>query len=371
MCSKLGILAVAAAGLAAWPAFAQEQQNLQIDFPPESPVSVVSVDWGSSKTDARGGALVVDLQTALKLRNTTERRIRGVTLLVLAQEVTPGGKASVSIPSLNAGPGEVFPVRLDVRLLRPLQRGTGPLVKVALDGILFEDLSFFGPNRLNSRRLMTVWEMQARRDRAYFREILEARGPEGLQEAVLASVARQADRPRLGVRVARGGRATTAEPGDEYRLAFLRFPDAPVEALSGVAQVAGQEASAPRLEVRNRSTRPVRHLEFGWIIKDMRGQDFVAGNVPAEVNLQPGATGTATSERVLRFDKPMMVESMSGFVSHVEFSDGEVWIPSREDLTGQQLDRLTAPSPEEQRLTNLYRKKGLQALIAELESFGG
>jgi hypothetical protein len=38
-------------------------------------------------------------------------------------------------------------------------------------------------------------------------------------------------------------------------------------------------------------------------------------------------------------------------------------------LAGQGLDRLLAPSPEEQRLTNLYRRKGLQALIEELNGF--
>jgi hypothetical protein len=32
---------------------------------------------------------------------------------VLAQEVTPGGKASVAVPSLNVASGETFPVRVD------------------------------------------------------------------------------------------------------------------------------------------------------------------------------------------------------------------------------------------------------------------
>jgi hypothetical protein len=42
--------------------------------------------------------MLLDLHTALSLRNTGGRRIRGITLLVTAQEVTPGGKASVSVP---------------------------------------------------------------------------------------------------------------------------------------------------------------------------------------------------------------------------------------------------------------------------------
>ena len=74
------------------------------------------------------------------------------------------------VPSLNAGPGENFPIRIDLRLLRPLQ-SNGPLVEIGLDGILFDDLSFYGPNRLNSRRSMTVWEMEARRDRQFFKQV--------------------------------------------------------------------------------------------------------------------------------------------------------------------------------------------------------
>jgi hypothetical protein len=53
----------------------------------------------------------------------------------------------------------------------------------------------------------------------------------------------------------------------------------------------------------------------------------------------------------------------------VEFTDGSVWIPSRADLGTPQLQRVIAPSDEEQRLAQVYRKKGLQALIAELNKF--
>ena len=58
----------------------------------------------------------------------------------------------MTIPSLNIGPGEVFPVRIDMQLVRPTQTAGGPLVGVDLDGVLFQDLSFYGPDRLNSRR---------------------------------------------------------------------------------------------------------------------------------------------------------------------------------------------------------------------------
>jgi hypothetical protein len=125
----------------------------------------------------------------------------------------------------------------------------------------------------------------------------------------------------------------------------------------------------PRLEVRNRSDRPVRHLEIGWIFRDMNGREFLAGSVPADLSLAPGAESQIETDRVLRFSDPLMVKSMRGYISHVQYADGEVWIPSREDLAGNQLETLTGPSPEEQRLTNLYRKHGLQALVKELSSF--
>jgi hypothetical protein len=56
-------------------------------------------------------------------------------------------------------------------------------------------------------------------------------------------------------------------------------------------------------------------------------------------------------------------------VSSVEFADGKMWIPSRASLSDPRLDRVLAPSPEEQRLTGLYRRKGLPALIEELKKF--
>src|SRR5579871_322203 len=146
----------------------------KIDLPKDSPVSLVSADWGESSATPRGGAYMVDVHAGLSLRNSSQRRIRGVTLSVLAQEVTPGGKGSVSVPSLDVAPGDTFPVRIDVPLLRPLGAAAGgPAVEVRLDGVLFDDLTFFGLDQLHSQRTMTLWEMEARRDRKYFKQVLE------------------------------------------------------------------------------------------------------------------------------------------------------------------------------------------------------
>ncbi|HML17552.1 MAG TPA: hypothetical protein VK419_11020, partial [Bryobacteraceae bacterium] len=163
--------------LACAPFLTAQTLSRKIDLPADSPVTLVSADWGDSSATPRGGAFLVDVHASLSLRNSSQSRIRAITLAVLAQEVTPGGKGSVAIPSLDVAPGETFPVRIDVPLLRPLGAGAnGPAVEVKLDGILFDDLSFYGPDNLNSRRRMTVWELEARRDRQYFKKLLDQAG---------------------------------------------------------------------------------------------------------------------------------------------------------------------------------------------------
>jgi hypothetical protein len=340
----------------------------KIELPKDSPVTLVSADWGESSATPRGGAFLVDVHAGLSLRNSSQRRIRGVTLAVVAQEVTPGGKGSVSVPSLDVAPGDTFPVRIDLPLLRPLGAGAGPLVEVQLDGVLFDDLNFYGPDKLHSRRTMTVWELEARRDRRYFKTLLETAGREGLQKEMLASLARQADRPQPGVQMVRG-RATNTDPEREVQFAFLHFPESPVQPTDGMARIAGNEARAPRLEVRNLSDRPIRHLEIGWIVEDQQGREFLAASVPADLNLAPGRSSQVFEDAALRFDQRTSIQGMTGFVSSVEFADGSYWIPSRSALEDPKLRRLAPPSPEEQRLAQIYRKKGLAALVEELKKF--
>ena len=319
---------------------------------------------------------MLDLHMGLTLRNSGQSRIRGVTMLVSAQEVTPGGRASVSVPSLDAGPGETFPLRIDLRLLRPLQAGGGPLVRVELDGVLFHDFSFYGPNRLDSRRSMMVWEKEAQRDRQFFKSVLQAYGTAGLQRVMLDSIEREAARPRMDVQVARRARSTsTAAAGRPVQFAFLQFAGSPIEPLTGGAVLSGNEARAPRIEVRNRSDRPVRHFEIGWIVKDRQGKSYWAASVPgseAGSIVAAGSTASALQDTALRFahsGSPAEIEAMVGFVSQVEFADGSIWIPDRAALENNQLLRLLAPSPEEQRLTDLYNKKGITAILAELKKF--
>jgi hypothetical protein len=348
--------------------------NINIDFPKDTPVALLAADQGDdSRETARGGGMLLDLHAALSLKNITQRRIRGITLVVTAQDVTPGGKGSVTVSSLDVGPSETFPVRIDLRLLRPLQASNNAPVKIGLDGVLFDDLSFFGPDQLSSRRTMAMAEFEARRDRKYFKSLLAEGGAERLRKEVVESLAHQADRPSLDVQVVRSGRATNQEPEKQLQFAFLHIPDAPVEPMEGMARIAGNEARAPRLEVKNRSDRAIRYLEMGWILHDRNGREFLAGSVPAELSLGPGQSSKILESATLKFpqrgSQPLAIESMTGFVANVEFADGSIWIPSRTDLAAPELRRVVAPSAEEQRLVQIYRKKGLQALVAELNRF--
>ena len=355
--------------LAAGTAVAQMAEPLdpssaiRFNLAPGSPLAVVSTDLGDSRVQARGGALVLDLHATVVLRNNGPQNVRGVTLAVSAQEMTPGGKGSVAVPSLNVPPGKNFPLRVNLRLLRPLPKPAGPLVEVGLDGVLFADFSFFGPNKLESRRVMTVWETEARRDREYLKAVLEKGGAAALQQEVLGSLGRQSSRPRLDVQVSRSGSraisaAVNALTGRNVTFAALKLPESPLDVIPGQAHVDGAEASSPRIDVINRSGRPVRYYEVGWIIKDGDGRPYLAGSIPA---------GTS-QDRTYKFSLPS-ISGMSGFISQVEFADGSIWIPSRQALRDGSLLGILPVSPEEQRLGELYRTKGLQALVEELGKF--
>src|SRR5690242_20595491 len=111
--------------------------KLKIDFPKDSPVSTLSTDFGPSNATASGGANLIEVNAALSLRNSGQKRIRSMTLMVSAQDAA--GKGSVSVPTLDVPPGETFSIRIDTRLVRPLSAGN-PVVEVTLDGILFDDL---------------------------------------------------------------------------------------------------------------------------------------------------------------------------------------------------------------------------------------
>ncbi len=330
--------------------------DVKVEFPPDAPLAQVAVDAGGSRVSTTGGALMIDVHAVMTLRNTGPEPLRAVTLLVSAEELTAGGKAFVTVPSLNAKPGETFPVRIDARLLRP-RAGLNAPVKITLDGVLYESLAFWGPNKLNSRRSMLVWEMEARRDRKFFQAAM-ARGTEALQREMMASLAAQDDMPKLNVQVSRG-RVTDPSAGVAAQLAALDAAGSPVEILGGQARVAGNEIRLPRVELRNRSSRDVKFVELGWLLRDEIGKQYRGGSLPATVSLAAGERKNIEEPVAIRGPAP--VSAISGYVASVEYADGTVWVPGR-------TARRTV-SPEEQRLSEIYRRKGVQALAEELKRF--
>lgn len=377
MRTSLALVLLAAA------AFAQDGPlpagSVRLNLPTDSPVAVISMSSDQSRASMRGAAMVLDLHMALTLRNGgVGRRIHGITLRVVSQEVAMGGKGSVTIPSLNVAPGEVFPVRIDMQLVRPNQAAGGPLVQVDLDGVLFHDLSFFGPDRLNSRRYLTAFELEAQRDREHFKRVLAQGGPEALRKQMIGSLQRQSDNQPLTVKVRRGGPVvSSAAVGSEQaaEFAFLQLPDSPVEPVEGWAQISGNEARAPRILVRNKSAKPVKYVELAWIVSDAAGREYLAGSLPSAdpgLYLPPGQNARILQESSLNFTnkgQPVNVRKMTGFISQVEFADGKVWVPNRQALDAPRLQNVLPPSSEELRLSSLYLRKGIEALVKELEKF--
>src|ERR1044071_76053 len=109
---------------AATACFAQDaplpRGSISINLPKDSPV-LVSMSADQSRASARGGAILLDLHMSLSLRNVSTNRIHRITLRVFSQEGAAGGKGSVTYPSLDIGPGEDFPVRIESQLVRPAQ----------------------------------------------------------------------------------------------------------------------------------------------------------------------------------------------------------------------------------------------------------
>jgi hypothetical protein len=252
--------------------------------------------------------------------------------------------------------------------MRPVSAGGSALAEVSLDGVLFDDLSFYGPNRLNCQRSMTVWELEARRDRRYFREVYERAGRDALQQEMVTSMARQADRAGTHARVAHAARATNQSAERQVQFAFVDMPDAPVNLEFGAAAVAGNELRSPRVRIRNIGRKAITGVEIGWMVKDARGREFVSGGVPVELVLPPRGSTRIQQEGVFRFSHPdgpaILIEDLKAFLSSVEFEDGSLWVPRRS--AGM---RMPTPSPEEQRLVELYRRRGVDALIQELSKF--
>ena len=358
-------------------ALAPEHGNswLSVEFPKDSPVLIVSSGLGSTTAHVRGASIALEIHTSLLLRNTGKKPINGMTLRVDAEDLTPAAKGSVTMPSLDVQPGDVFPVRIDMELVRPfnVQKTEAPLVQVSLDCALFDDLTAYGPDKLGSKRALMVYELEARRDRRYLANLLNTGRVGELRKELNFGLA-DFSLPQLALELLRAP-AMNANAGQRpVAVDVMSFPGSPVDAVGGMARVVGNEVRGPVVQVTNRSQRPVRSIEMGWILRDESGRDFVAGSVPTRVSLNPVESARMSEAAEVRFlqpsGRPLGIEELLAFVNSVEYGDGSLWIPSRADINKATSDpllrRALAESPEQQRLESLYRRKGMSALRVDL-----
>lgn len=377
--AALAVVALCAVSALSGEDGSEAARYLKPEFPAASPLRLVNTDWGRSRVIQRGSAATAELHLVLHLRNTSSQPIHGITLLFVTQDLVPGGKASISLPGLRVAPGETFPAKVDLRLLQPIAAGGEPRVAIRLDGVLFADLSFAGDNTLNSRRLLSALELEIQQDRRHARELLRTGGKDALAREMRDILARREQTPRVDMRWARGGR--TALPASEaVRFAFLNMPDSPLRPLDASVRIAANEAIEPTIRVRNLSGREIRYAEIGWIIRDLEGREFYAGTLPAsdgDIALAPSGETVVRQQGVLRFterrnvhglleEMPVRLGEMLGYVSQVQFADGGIWLPDRyRASTPPAIQRLHL-SPEQQRLSILYAREGVDAVVKDL-----
>ena len=369
------VLLLALVSAAATPAADDNGKWLTVAFPDDSPVLPVSFDMGPTTAHVKGMSMAIDLHASLMLRNIGKKPICGITLRVEAQDLTPGAKGSVSKPSVFVQPGEQFPIQINMELLRPFNtpKTDAAMVQVSLDCALYSDFEAYGPDKLHTKRTLVVYEMQAKRDRQYLAGLLESGQLAQLREELNFGMPDFAPQ-QLGLEFLRGPQVGA---GREQQVAVspVAFRSGMVQPVRGAAQVAGNEVRTPKVEVRNMSKTAVRSLEMGWIVRDERGKEFVAGSVTPAMPIGPVQTANMTEPGTLRFSRPsgqpMVIDALMTFVNDVEFADGKLWIPSRADIDGATSDpalrRELATSPEEQRLAQIYRRDGMRGLERELK----
>jgi hypothetical protein len=348
---------------------------ITFDFPRDSPVLPVSLSMGSSTAKLRGASVLLDIHAAVVLRNVGAKALSGITIRVEAQDLQTG-RGSVTVPSLVAQPGETFPVTMDMEILRPIAAGraaTVSLVQLSLDCALFSDLSAYGPDLLHSRHSLLLYELEARQEREYLAALLHNRQWAKLRDELNFGLP-ESSPSRLGLEFVHGP-LTAVMREQAFAVSPVAFSGAPVQPIGGGAKVMGNEVRSPYVEVRRISNRSVRSLELGWIVRDDRGHDFVAGSIPVALSSDTIQTVKITDAAALRFSngggEPMVIGALRAFVSDVEFTDGKLWIPSRNDIDDATSDPILrhelANSPEQQRLAKIYRLRGTTGLAEELK----
>ena len=223
---------------------------------------------------------------------------------------------------------------------------------------------------------MTAWEMEAQRDREYFKRVLAQNGRRRCAQSharirrariTAAPVAGATRRPVSSDRARR--------PEHQAQFAFLQFPDSPVSRWRAGRRWPATKCAPPNRGQKAGQAHQVRGIGLAG---DATKRPAVPGGLGAlrRRTLSLPARG-ATARACCRIPpcdfpadgQPVNIQKMTGFVSQVEFADGKVWVPTRQNLENRAWPKCWRPRPKKQRPAVLYLRKGIDALIEELKKF--
>ncbi len=314
-----------------------------------------------------------DVHTRFSLRNVGTKPIAGLSFRILSSGGGSEGQAALILPSLQAAPGAVFPVRVDLQLPhRYSVRTQSPGVRILLDAVLWNDLSFYGPDLLHSRRRLLSFEFEARRENEYLRNLVGAGRLSEVREELNFGLPE--DQPQLTMELT--PLQVPMDRGKAITINTVSFGQAPLQLVGGGALLTDTALIGPHVLLRNSSDRRIRSVEVGFILRDERGHESRVSTLPAELALEPGQTRVLQQRANLLLSRtkgqPIVIRSLAAFVADVEFEDGSMWIPSRPDIERATdsvvLRRVLSECPETERMAGVFRRAGIKGVETALEA---
>ena len=350
---------------------AADSSALRVDLPRDSPLLLQSVDVHGSHDNllaADASAQFVEMH----LRNTSQREIVGVALDVAGR--AGGARATVTLPALRAAPGGDVTVRFQLADGRTGTRNTPPEPKlqIALDAVLFADLTSYGPDRLQSKRELLLAALEGRRERAQLSSLLaKGRLPE-VRQYLNFGLPPTPSPFQFSLL-----QTTLAAPtSGRVPLTTLAIGNAPLKLLAVDAQLSSGQLAYPSLVVFNQSRSAIRSVWVNVAVRDEHGEERLLASIPISQPILPLQTvriGSAFAASLSRESgPPVVIRAAICYLRGIEWADGTVWIPSSEDMlnatTDAQLQIAMQDSSERQRLASLFRRAGIAGVQRDLKA---
>lgn len=346
------------------------QPAINVSLGNGSPVLLQSLEVTSSDS-VPATSSPARINISLGLKNTGPRTIIGLTFRIDAPFLT-AGHASLSMPNLEvAKDGMVsVPFKLELSRFAP-QTHSDSALQISLDCVLFNDLSRYGPDTLHSHQSLGVFAAENRRERLYLQQLLRTGRVAEVREELNFGLPETPQDFRVAA-LPQGTSAASAQ--ERIAVVALSVTKSPLQILSSEAYGTPDGVARSVLRIRNVSPREIAAVGLVFLVRDEHATDFVGAVLPERLDLMPGSEGRFVETEDLRFSRtsgpPMLIRGLSLCVSSIEFTDGSVWVPSREDVEqatpNPTLRRLLTDSPERQRLAGLFRREGINAVAEEL-----